>query len=344
MDVRYGRNDPRKVRPTRQDQVAYACTVEEMPAHPQVTGPDAVRRTLAACRVAKLFAYAVPDFASLPPEARSLPVKVVAQPGVEVGPYVRDPTLVAAILGYQGTITFDVGSAAKPDRYYPIVLFLLRSLHEQHPEVGLAVRAESLVVGFAPTRLIAGLQGLFLQFSGAGNCMPVDLGLGAVEASERSLDDTMRFGWCLGPLRTRLNSEALITLEGQVDGLAAEDLLHPLAGSVVRIGGHEVYVGAGGKCVFLSSGHLGFCRQHSDGRYDLAQLSHQGWTPAIPIENVVSMGCAADLHLQGSFRHFYGYKEPVWADASSVASAEPATSLDHVWQSGRHMIFRDDDD
>lgn len=341
---RYGPKDPRVTRPTWQDKVAYATTIAEIPVDLGLTGPDAAQRTLNAARIAKLLAYAIPDLGQLQQiESKLITIRVVTQPGVNVAPYIRDPDLVARLLNWDGEFSFDL-SSHNPQEPPSVVLFLLPSLTETHPDVALAIESECLVIGLSGNRLIAGLQGLFLQFYGCGHCFPVECTLGGAADPVNDPLATMRHGWALGWPKAPLNSHALINLEGQVDEMDAGDLNNPLAGSVVRIGEQVLYVGAGGRSACLKTGKLALCRAIGPQRYDVALLEPQVFKADLTPFPILSMGCAADLHLQQAIRSGYGYQRPAWKDGIIVETNQPALTLDHEFQCGRHIIFNHDDD
>lgn len=325
---------------THQDRIAYATTSEEMTSGVAIEGPDARLRLLAACRLAKLLAYGIPNLEELSRIAKGrLHVEVSAAPDVNVAPYIRDPDVVAKLLGFRGEIIFEYGDPTLLDDPAPIVLFLLPKMCEGHEGFRRAAQAQSLLIGLAGDRLNAGLQGLFLQFSGYGHCVPIDCVLGdAIERSDHPAE-TMRYGWCMQQFfRSALNSEALINLEGQIDtiGLTGFNKLHPLAGSVVRIGEQVLYVGHNEFSLSVTSQQLALCRPAGDGLYDVAVLPGAVSRQPFSAAGLVQMGAAADLEIQSLLRIQYQGKLPDWNTASVVETAKPAVSLDHSWQPLRH--------
>jgi hypothetical protein len=307
-----------------------------------IEGPDAQHRLFAACRLAKLLAYGIPNLDELSDIAQGrLHIEVVAAPGVNVAAYMRDSDIVAKLLGFRGKIIFEYGDPSLAEDPAPIVLFLLPKLCEGHEGFRRAARAESLMVGLSGDRLQAGLQGLFLQFSGFGVCVPIDCVLGdAVERSDHAAN-TMRFGWCMQQFfRSALNSEALINLEGHIDtiGLTGFDNLHALAGSVVRIGEQVLYVGHNGHSLSVTSQQLALCRPAGDRLYDVAVLPGSVSNQVFTAAGLLQSGAAVDHQIFSLMSSHYKGKPPDWKTATVVETAKPAVSLNHSWQSFRHPL------
>jgi hypothetical protein len=312
----------------------------------KLSGPDAALRTFAACRLAKLLAYVIPDMDALPPQVSDrLPIEVVAQDGVDISPYVRDPGIVARLLGYRGEIAFEV--APRRNAPSPILLCLFPRIQEGHEAVARAARAGSLIIGLSGNRLFAGLQGLYFHFSGTGCCVPVDGILDDVIERSTNPADTMRYGWCFGALPDpkTLRSESLLMIEDQIDAIReiGVDRIHPLAGSVVRIGDYVLYVGPDGQSLCVTTGQLALCRPVADRLYDVGLLPQVVGTTT-NVGAVISMGAAVDHQLRHAYWQHYSGRAPSWAEASMAAEAMPAISVESEWQSARHLVFSDDSD
>lgn len=337
-------NDPRITRPTHQDRVAYATNIAEMAPWLSSDGAFDRHRALAACRLAKLLAYSIPNLLELPPPFQSrLRVEVVAASSIDADPYIRDSSLVAKLLGYSGTLSFERSDFAHVDDPAPIMLFLLPYLCESHEGFARARQSGSLMIGLASNRLIAGLQSVYLSFLGIGDTFPVDCGLGDAVEYTSNPADTMRYGWVLRPAIRHLNSDALLNVEAHIDEIG-ESLrsMHPLAGSVVSIGDQTLYVGHDGRSISATSRQLAFVRPVGESLYDVELFPVAASDRPFSASGLVQQGCAVDSLLKDAFRGAYSNGEPRWSDAKVVARSLPAVSMEYAFQSARHFLFNDE--
>lgn len=322
---------------THQDHLAFATDWREIanPATFDLAGilpgedPQNLRR-ITAVRIAKALAYSIPDFSKVT-RSICLPIGVVAQHERDFEIYTRDPQAVAELLGVGEVRYSRLGEGVDPPA---IVMFLLPTITENMEAFGAAQTYGALMVGFGATRLTASLQSLYAHFRGYGHANQFSCGLGAGLEHTPDEGGSMAHGWTVGPYPSSMQSDALITLEGQMDEAAeTPDGLHPLAGSIVRLGSHEVYVHHSGAAVDLATGQIGRCTLTGSNTYDLHffPVRLDGSPPSSPAE-LVRMGAGpVDHAISQRLLDIFQGALPSFEDGDLAEQQVEASSMDDAW-------------